>query len=244
MRRVASKASMLTLVLILAFSNAMTGCVEDDEEPEGNDEPIITVNGEEFTFDELFDLFGTKTITVDDEDYEGIPLHLIVQVSGVATPAERQYRITAFDAYSKDVTWDDMTRGVLMEEEMRTVFPGLPGKYRVRDVVTIDPVTVNTLLVGDHLYTWDQPFDLLDTVDLTVENESYSGVPLGDLVNLTITSPDGFDYRLVAEDSHERTVNWTSLASGVMLKDTRQAVFPELERSYWVSDIVMIEAVT
>ncbi|MCI0496779.1 MAG: hypothetical protein L0Z54_00565, partial [Thermoplasmata archaeon] len=77
MRRVASKASMLTLVLILAFSNAMTGCVEDDEEPEGNDEPIITVNGEEFTFDELFDLFGTKTITVDDEDYEGIPLHLI-----------------------------------------------------------------------------------------------------------------------------------------------------------------------
>ena len=234
----------IVAIPLLIIAAILAGCVEEEDDgPAADNEEYITVDGEAFTFDELLGLLGTRSAIVNGTEYVGIPLDMIIQLAGTADPEEYQYRITAFDAYSKTVTWDDMTQGVLVEEETMTAFPGLPSRYKVRDVVSIESVTSETLLVGDHLYTWDQPADILGTIELVIGNESHWGVPMGDLVRLTVEGPEDRDYLLTGEDGYNRTVNWTSISGGVIADEERQAIIPGLEKSYWVRDLVSIEAV-
>ena len=113
--------------------------------PKG-DTGIVIVNEVEYTWGELFDdidllnEFQTITFEIDGESYTGIRLSDIVNDTGLADPSAHQYRISASDGYQKDVSWENMLNGFLIEEEKKTVFPELTRSFWVTDVVSIEVV--------------------------------------------------------------------------------------------------------
>jgi len=236
------------LALVLVMSLAMTGCTESDDDEEKP--TVIQIDGIEYTLDHVkrnFNISETKTIKGSyGALYTGLSLHIILIGSGVVDPWEHQYRITAADDYSKDVTWGDMRRGVLVEDGMMTSFPDLPGKYRIRDVVSIDIVNVSTINVSGRLYVSKQPFDIFadDLVEETVDNATYTGVRPSDLVNHTgLADGSLHNFTIIGSDDYNKTVNWTVMMGGVLVEADMQIVFPELEAKYWVSDIIEIEVI-
>ncbi|MDG6224911.1 MAG: hypothetical protein QCI82_05290 [Candidatus Thermoplasmatota archaeon] len=232
----AASAALVLLTVLVA------GCLES-EEGQG---PTILFNGEEISLDEMFEGYGTITVNTGGKDYTGVPLSNIVNSTGLASPGDHQYRITADDDYYQDVTWDDMMKGVLVEEDTMTAFPGLPGKYRVKNVVEIETVSVPTILVNDHLFTWKQPFHMIDdTVTLKDADENdIEGVYLSQVINLTIANDQAsHTYNIIGSDGYNRTVSWEDMTQGILVEEGRKSFFPHLSKKFHISDIVEIEVI-
>jgi len=224
---------------------AAAGCLGgDDDEGSG---AKITINGKEYVVDDIFDDFSTTTITSsNDQEYEGVPLKDLLEDAGVTDLSAYTYRITASDAYMKEVTHLDIDEGILVEEEVMTAFPDLPGKYRVRDVISIEPIDGDTITVNGVLYTWMQPFDLF-TENIMYDNESneYTGVLLSDLINATeLANPQLHNFTIIASDDYQKEVTWDDMLGGILVNDEdHKTFFPHLEKKYWVKDVVEISVV-
>jgi len=235
--------ALVLLLILLTATIALAACLDDDPDEE---EPAIIIDGKVYDLEKLFDTFSTRTIMGSNEvEYTGIPLSDLINDTGLVSQENHQYRIIAGDGYAKNVTWVDLYHGVLVEKDTMTAFTHLPGKYRVREVVEIKKVNTNTITVNDWLYTWDQPFDKLDEVTME-DNESttHTGVRLSDLVNDTgLDGPETYAYNISAADGYYKEVSWENMTEGLLAKDGRRSVFPELEKKYWVSDIIEIEVV-
>ena len=145
---------VLTFVVIFAVAAVAIGAYialtwEDDDEVGNSSGIIITVNSVDFDVGEMMEEFDTKTITAgNDVEYIGISMSYIVNESGLENPGNYQYKISAADGYYRNVTWDDMLNGVLVEEETMSAFPLLPGKYRIRDIISIEPVETDIISVN------------------------------------------------------------------------------------------------
>ena len=241
--------AVLGVLILLTMSWA--ACLEegDDNDVNGDDKITITINGLNVTIEGLFSNQTMVTITGSDgSNYTGITLSDLINLSGMANKEASQYRITATDGYAKNVTWEDMKMGVLTEhaaDNTMTAFPHLPGKYRIRDVASIEPVNTSTLTVNGWLYTWDQPFDKLDEITVQDnESNSYEGVPLSDLINDTgLVDQHNHNYTIAANDGYSKNFTWDDMMNGILEKEEHRSVFPEKEKKYWVSDIVKIEVV-
>lgn len=240
-RRIVTVAAAFILLIAVA---ALGGCLGGTDDDGGDEEQwTLTINGVVFTVDGLFDTHPEATAAVNGVTYRGVRLSDLINATGLHDPASRQYHIAAADGYAKDVTWADMTRGVLVREDVMTAFPGLPGKYRIQDVISIEPVDVPTISVLGTLFTWRQPFDILGSVSVEAGNGTYSGVPLGGLVNLTgPADPGSGDYRIVNASGANATVNWTALSVGVLVDEGRMAVIPALDPALWPVEVVAIES--
>jgi len=238
--------STALLALILVVSLALTGCTESEDDDE-DDDAVITIDGVEHDLHEMFETFTEVTITGSDaEDHTGISLSAIINYTDVAVPSSHQYRIMAEDGYSRYVTWGDMLRGVLVEKDTMTAFPDLPGKYRIRDVVSIHRSDPDAIEVNDRQYVAKQPFYIFadDLVEVTVDNATYTGVRPSDLVNHTgLADGSLHNFTIIGSDGYNQTVNWSDMVSGVLVEANMQIVFPELETEYWVSDIIEIEVI-
>lgn len=240
---------VLTFVAIFAVAAIAIGAYialtwEGDEDGDNSSGVIVTVNSEEFDMGEMMADFEIKTITAgNDVVYTGVSISGIINESGLENPDDYQYKISAADGYYRNVTWEDMLGGVLIEDETMSAFPILPGKYRIREVVSIEPVETETLSVNGRLFTWEQPFHILSSVTLMDnQSNSYEGIPLGDLINLTgIVGPEGSTFRITAEDGYSRTYSWNEISAGILDQAERKSIFPEMETSFWVRDIVSIE---
>jgi hypothetical protein len=69
------------------------------------------------------------------------------------------------------------------------------------------------------------------------------GVPLDELINYTGKKcPSCFKYGLIGSDGYKQTVNWDDMKKGVLTID-KIAIFPHLAHSFWVKDIIKIEAI-
>lgn len=240
----------LGVIILLAVSGA--ACLDDDddvEEEDTGDDLTIIINEMNLTISGLFSNQTLVTITdMDGNNFTGISLSDLITLSDVADPATWQYNIAAGDGYNKNVTWEDMKMGVLTEhaeDNTMTAFPHYTGKYRVRNVLTIEPVNTSTLTVNGWLYTWDQPFDKLDEIEVTDnESVSYEGVPLSDLINDTgLVDQHTHNYTITAFDNYSKEFTWDDMMNGVLMMDEHRSVFPDKEKKFWVANIVMIEVV-
>ena len=107
--------------------------------PRGDTTKLV-VNDVEYTRNDVFTYFGTLEFEANDQMYEGVRLSDLINDAGLPNAASHRYRIIAADTYQKDVSWDDLVNGYLVEEEFKTVFPDLTKSFWVRDVVSIEVV--------------------------------------------------------------------------------------------------------
>ncbi len=98
------------------------------------DTDTIEVNGNEYTWDEIFQ--DHKTIELGD--HEGVMLSDLINDTGLEDPEGHEYKIIAADGYVKTVSWDDMMNGIIVKETKMTYFPDLPKQFYVKDVVKIE----------------------------------------------------------------------------------------------------------
>lgn len=117
------------IVLAGSFSILMYNTLTEE------DTDTLTVNGTEYTWEDLFDDFDTTTL----DDNEGILLSDIVEDTELANPEDHEYKIIASDGYTKTVSWDDMQNGIVQESK-ETYFSELPKQFYVKDVVEIEVV--------------------------------------------------------------------------------------------------------
>ncbi len=225
----------------IIFSVILSGCTEEEDD---GDKVTILINGEEIPLGSIFDDHGTETVFTGGTNYTGVSLSDLINETDLSSPEDNQYRITAQDGWNQDVTWGDMMKGILVEEDTMTAFPGLPGKYRIKDVVEIKAVSSPTIEVNDQLYVWPQVFHIIDNpVEMTDnENNTIEGVYLSTVINLTgLSDQDMHMYNIIGKDGYNQTVTWIDLTEGLLVLEGNECFFPHLAKKYNISDIVRIE---
>ena len=238
------KMQFLLAVPILLMAS-IAGCLGDDE-GESNDGNTIQLNGVEYTAEDIFSDFTTMKITVQDGTaYEGVSLKEILEDAGVNDLTSSEYMISAADGFEKDVTHYDINGGILVEENLMTVFPELPKRYRIKDVASIEPVDADVITVNGRPYTWTQPFNILTVVEMNdTEGNSMEGVILSDLVNETgLSDPSVHNYTISADD-YEKEVTWEDMQRGILVDSgDHESHFPHLSKKYQVKGIIEIKVV-
>lgn len=231
------KTIMMALGLVLLIGIVcFSGCTGSDDEDDTEDGPTVTVMGKAYTWSDLSKL--TK-ITVDGNS--GVQLSAIVNASGYASPASTVYTITASDGFAKNVTWGFMMRGIIQQTDMKTYFPDLPGRFKIKNTVTISASNTTTIKINGVELTSEMPFEnwfALSTLNGT------SGVKLSDLINYThVASPETHQYKISAPDGYSKTVSWADMQSGLYVQDNYKSYFPHLAKGYGVKNIQKIEVV-
>ncbi len=234
------------IVLMIMMTAAIAGCLGgDDDDDDGDNETIIMINAKEYTIHNIFEDLQAETITgSNDVEYTGVSLEDLLLDAGVADIDLWQYNILGSDGYSKNITHLDLKAGILVEDDVMTVFPDLPGKYRVRDIVSIEPVEANTITINGDLYTWMQPFDIFTATVMSNDTLTLEGVLISDLLNGTeITNPQDHNFTIKASDGYHKEVTWNDMLSGILVQDEMKTFFPDLDKKYHIKYVVEIEVV-
>ena len=92
----------------------------------------ITINGEEYTVEQLFQMGEEKTIGEES----GIALDNLMEVIGVPNPETREYTIIGADGYQKTVNWENMSGGILTKNR-ESIFADLPKAFNIKEIVEI-----------------------------------------------------------------------------------------------------------
>ncbi|MFO8050229.1 MAG: hypothetical protein R6V01_00835 [Thermoplasmatota archaeon] len=234
------------MMVLLVPTAAIAGCLGGEEDD--GDGWTITINGMEFEKNEIFQDYETHEVADSKGDtYEGIYLEELLSDAGVDDLSSYTYKLIAADSWTKEVTHLDMEEGILVEEETMTIFPDLPGKYKVKNVVTIEPLPEgDTITVNGQLWTWMQPFDILEE-SIMYDNESigYTGVKLSDMINYTsLENPQDHNFTISASDGYSKDVTWDDMMNGLLVdNEDHMTMFPHLTKSYWIKDVVKIQVV-
>jgi len=101
------------------------------------DKDTITINGDEYTIDQIFYLSGKKTIQTIEGEKTGVALDNLILKTGVGCPYCHEYIIKAKDGYQKTVDWEIMKTGVLTDIK-KVFFPDTPKAFWVGDIVEIE----------------------------------------------------------------------------------------------------------
>jgi hypothetical protein len=96
----------------------------------------ITLNGNDYTVDQLFTLGTIRIITTDDGEKSGIALDDLMLKVGIGCPSCHQYTFKAKDGYQQTVNWELMQQGVLTKDR-RVYFSNTAHALWVRDVIQI-----------------------------------------------------------------------------------------------------------
>ncbi len=96
----------------------------------------ITIQGEEYSIEQLFYIADQRTITVESTEYTGAALDDLIKKVGVSDYQNQQYTFIASD-YQQTVEWDDLSTGVFTEKR-RCVFSDLPKKFWVCNIIEIE----------------------------------------------------------------------------------------------------------
>jgi hypothetical protein len=97
----------------------------------------ITINGQEFSIDQLFSMVDTKTIETNEGEKTGIALDDLMIKVGIGCMSCNNYIIKAKDKYQQTVNWDVMKTGILTDYS-RVYFPDTAHTFWVRDVIVIE----------------------------------------------------------------------------------------------------------
>ena len=103
------------------------------------DKDTISLNGNEYTIDEIFALAEEKTIETVEGEKTGAALDDLILKAGVGCPSCSEYTIKARDSYQQTVDWGILKTGIL-DKTGRVFFPDTPKKFWVGDVVEIEVI--------------------------------------------------------------------------------------------------------
>lgn len=97
----------------------------------------ITINGEEYTIEQIFYLGEIKSIQTIEGEKNGIGLEDLIQKIGIGCRSCFEYTIKAKDGYQKTVPWSIMKTGILTDNK-RVFFPDTPKAFWVGDIIDIE----------------------------------------------------------------------------------------------------------
>ena len=216
----------------------------------GSDEGTpMTFNGTEYTWNQLETEFGTKTVG----ENTGVSLSAIMNSTAFAdlesdTQNETLFSIKAAD-WQKNVSWMDLQAGILMEIDLKTYFPNLPGAYKVKNVVSIDDIPLGPIAIikaggtmSDNAeVTWSELSAELDEVSFTHNNQNYSGMELVDVFEYAgFTGLGNASFTFEGVDAYSKTVNYTEVQAGYLVVDGYKTVFENLSGGYKIKNIIRI----
>ena len=97
------------------------------------------------------------------------------------------------------------------------------------------------ITINNTSYTIDQLFLLGKQKTLQINDETFTGVALNDLIiNIGIPQPKNHQYTIIGADGYQKTVTWENLQNGVLTKE-RISIFSDLPKAFRVKDITSIE---
>jgi hypothetical protein len=100
--------------------------------------PVIEVTGWNYTWMQPFDKLEAVTMESNESNtHEGVLLSDLVNDTGLENPEQYNYTITAEDGFAKTVSWENMTEGLLVKDEHKSVFPQMDKQYWIKDIKTI-----------------------------------------------------------------------------------------------------------
>lgn len=99
----------------------------------------ISINGEDFTIEQLYNIGEIRTIQTSEGEKTGISLEELILKIGISCPSCYEYTIKAKDGYEKTVNWDIMSTGILTDS-YGVFFPYIPKAFWVRDIIKIEVV--------------------------------------------------------------------------------------------------------
>ena len=238
-------ATVVVAVVVLA---AVMFFVMDDGEDDDSDQ-IMTFNGVEYTWDELEEQFGNKTVG----ENVGISLSEIMNSTAFGDLDSDTQNMTVFsiiaDDWQKTVSWMDLQSGILMGKDMKTYFPDLPKAYNVENIVSIDDVPIGPIaIIKDGAnwdecaeVTWEGLFDELNETDFVQNNQNYSGLGLIDVLEYAgFTDLANASYTIEGVDGYSRPVTYTDIQSGYLVEDQYKTVFVNLSGQYKVKNVFRI----
>jgi len=97
----------------------------------------ITIDGQEYSIDQLFSLVYPKTIETDEGEKIGISLEDLMTKIGIGCLSCNDYTIIGKDKYQQTVNWDVMKTGILTKNS-RVFFPNTAHSFWVQDVIEIE----------------------------------------------------------------------------------------------------------
>ena len=96
----------------------------------------ITINGNQFTLDQIFSMTKSRSIETDEGEKTGIALDDLIFKVGINCPSCHEYIIKAKDNYQQTLSWNILKTGVLTEY-CRVYFPETAHTFWVRNVIEI-----------------------------------------------------------------------------------------------------------
>jgi len=120
----------LIVILISGTSTAYVYVTQIDKD-------TITVNGQEYSVEQIFYMGVQKTIQTVEGEKKGIFLEDLIHKVGVGCPSCHEYTIKGKDGYQKTVNWDIMKTGVLTDDK-RVFFSDKPKAFWVSDIIEIE----------------------------------------------------------------------------------------------------------
>jgi len=129
------KENRITFLAIIVLSIGIISALYVNASQTNKD--TITINGDEYSFDELSMISSIITIQTNDGEKTGYSLEDIIQYTGISCTNCHEYTIKAADSYQQTVSWSVMKTGILTEEN-RVFFPDTPHSLWVRDIIEIE----------------------------------------------------------------------------------------------------------
>ena len=107
--------------------------------------------------------------------------------------------------------------------------------YNAMNTQSTDVLTVN----GKE-YDWNT---ICDEFDLT-RVDGHEGVLLIDvLIDSGVKDPEGKNFRFIGADGYQKEVPWEDVQNGVLDREEKKAILPNLAKAFWVRDLVEIQVV-
>ena len=240
-------SKILVIAVVIVVVAAVAGVlVYTQLDKEGSEtEETVTFNGTEFSWDDMQEDLGTKTI----DGKTGVGLGEVVNDTGLASPDTYKYVLKASDNYSMVVNWTLLQSGIVVEEVgddnstyLMSYFPGMPSAYKVKNLASIEHTTELTPIVcnGYEFYMDYMPKKVNQKTIVYNETYNATGYSLSDMVNFTgLASPETHEYAINASD-FEKTVSWDNMLNGVIVVEDTKSVFLGLSKGYMVKNIVEI----
>lgn len=99
----------------------------------------ITINGEEYTIEQIFMIIESKTIETAEGKKTGVSLEDLMIKAGISCTSCNKYTIKAEDGYQKTIDFEILKTGILTDYS-RVYFPNTAHALWVSDVIEIEVI--------------------------------------------------------------------------------------------------------
>jgi hypothetical protein len=255
--KVAVAASVMAVVAVVAVVGYAVMNQNPGGYPNDADERSAKINGTDYTYEDMVEKFGTRTV----DGKTGVPLGAIVNDTDLTDQETHTYVLSASDGYAVAVNWTTLQSGIVVmvtetDDEtgnemtyLSTYFPGLPSAYKVgkagKDFSSLEaksglqPISLN----GIEFYIDYKPKRVDEKTVRFNQTTNVTGWSLSDMLNFTLdanqlaSEPGDYVYTIVGYDPsddedpwYNKTVSWEGMMGGVLAGDS------EDETRVWFAD--------